>query len=271
MTRRTSVVALAVATAGAAGLVLIVARGRAGTPAAWDDPVTGTRFLAVGPGRFQMGTPSNEHLREDQETLHVVVLRKRYYLAATEVTQAQWTRIMGDNPSHFADCGPSCPVERVTWFDVHRFVDRLNALGVRGYRLPTEAEWEFACRAGGRLAFGARDILSSYDANINGHYPYQAPTGPHRGHTTPVARFAANPFGFFDMSGNVWEWTEDEHCPYRTARAVDPIGSCGSEKRVIRGGSWAFDGGSARCGVRYTHRPQDTGYSIGVRLAHDVF
>jgi len=271
MTHRTSAVALVVAIAAAAGLVLVVARGRPATRVIWDDPVTRLRFRAVGPARFQMGTPASEHLRESQESLHLVVLTKPYYLAETEVTQAEWTRVMGDNPSHFQECGPTCPVERVTWLDVRRFIDRLNAAGVRGYRLPTEAEWEFACRAGGQHAFGARDTLSSYDANINGHYPYRAAAGPHRARTTPVARFAPNTLGFFDMSGNVWEWTEDEHCPYPHARVVDPIGSCSSGTRVIRGGSWAFDGGSARCGARYTHRPQDTGYSIGVRLAHDMF
>jgi len=271
MTPRMSAVALAAATAGAAGLVIVAARTGPATAAVWNDPVTRLRFIAVGPARFQMGTPINEHLREVQETLHAVVLTRRYYLAETELTQAQWTRIMGDNPSHFQECGPTCPVERVTWFDVQRFIDRLNVVGLPGYRLPTEAEWEFACRAGGQHAFGARDTLSSYDANINGHYPYKAPAGPHRGHTTAVAKFPANPLGFFDMSGNVWEWTADEHCPYPSQRVVDPTGSCGSGKRVIRGGSWAFDGGSARCGVRYTHRPQDTGYSIGVRLAHDIF
>ena len=269
MTSRKPAVAL-IAAAAVLALVAIVGRERSAQPTVWDDPLTRLRFIAVGPGRFQMGTPQRELRREVQETQHPVVLTKRYYLAATEVTQAQWMRIMSENPSHFREC-PACPVERVTWFDAQRFIDRLNALGDRGYRLPTEAEWEFACRAGGRSAFGARDTLSSYDANIDGRFPYKTPAGPHRGQPTPVARFAANALGFFDMAGNVWEWTQDELCPYPSQRAVDPIGSCGGEKRVIRGGSWAFDGGSARCGVRYTHRPQDTGYSIGLRLAHDAF
>ena len=258
--------------AGIAALVYVLKRTPpAPLAAVWEDPVTRTRFRAVRPARFIMGTPADERLREAQETPHEVVLARGFYIAETEVTQAQWMRVMTGNPSRFGECGPACPVETVNWSDVRRFIDRLNQLGTPGFRLPTEAEWEFACRAGGREAFGARSTLGSADANIDGRFPYGAPLGPHRGSPTPAGRFPANAFGLFDMSGNVWEWTQDEHCPYPDGPVTDPVAACGSDRYVIRGGSWAFDGGSARCGLRFTHRPQDKGHSLGLRLAHDLF
>lgn len=245
---------------------------RAPSPAAaaeWTDTVTGMRFRRIDAGTFTMGTPDSETLREPQEVLHAVTISRAFYLGEAEVTQREWTRVMGSNPSHFQDCGPGCPVEGVSWSDVQAFIDRLNRLSTPGFRLPTEAEWEYACRAGGSAAFGARGTLSSRDANINGNYPYQAPVGVFRRRPTPVRRFPANRWHLYDMSGNVWEWVQDEHCPYATGPVTDPVGACGSDRRVIRGGSWAFDGGSARCGTRYTHRPQDTGYSLGFRVARE--
>ena len=215
-------------------------------------------------------TQPGEAEREPQEVLHSVRLTKPFYMARYEVTQAQWERVMGSNPSEFQDCGPNCPVERINFYDVEAFIRRLNDASDPGFRLPTEAEWEYACRAGSSEAFGRSASLSSRDANINGNYPYNAPQGTFRQSTTPVGRFPANAWGLFDMSGNVWEWVQDWHCPYPDALATDPVGECRSEYRVIRGGSWAFDAASARCGLRYTHRPQDRGYSLGVRLVHDV-
>jgi formylglycine-generating enzyme required for sulfatase activity len=266
--RRLVAIALVV---GALALLPQMLRAPGDAARVWDDPLTRSRFRLLDPGVFRMGTPPAEERREPQESLHEVRLTRGFYVSETEVTQAAWRRVMGSNPSHFEACGPRCPVERVNWHDVQRFIGRLNAQGTPGYRLPTEAEWEYACRGGSPLPFGHRATLSSRDANINGNYPYQAPRGVHRQSTTPVGRFPPNAFGLYDMSGNVWEWTADDHCPYPAGPATDPIGACGSQYKVIRGGSWAFDAGSARCGVRYTHRPQDLGYSLGFRLAHDVF
>lgn len=245
--------------------------GRSGPPEYWDDPATGTRFRLLGPATFFMGTPEDEALREPQEVRHQVRLTRPFYLAETEVTQAQWERVMYDNPSRFEKCGGDCPVERVSFYDVQRFLRRLNAAAGGGYRLPTEAEWEYACRGQSSLPFGGTRWLSSSFANINGLYPYDAPRGIHRRTTTRVRQFEPNWIGLYDMAGNVWEWVEDEYCAYPDGRAVDPIGRCESDRRVIRGGSWAFDAGSARCGTRYFHRPQDLGYSLGFRLAHDSF
>lgn len=236
----------------------------------WTDPVAGIEFIRLPPGTFRMGTPPAEHGREAQELLHEVTLTRPFSLGKHEVTQAQWTRVMGSNPSHFTDCGPACPVEQVTLHDVEEFIRRLNERAGPGYRLPTEAEWEYACRAGGSAPFGHTASLSSRDANIDGNFPYDAPGGTARNTTSRTGYFPANAWGFHDMSGNVWEWTADWHCPYPGGPITDPTGSCRSEVRVIRGGSWKFDGNSARCGLRYTHRPQDRGYSLGFRLARDA-
>ena len=234
------------------------------------DPHTGMEFVLIRPGTFQMGTPPEEAQREAQEVPHAVRLTKAFYMGRHEVTQAQWMKVMGTNPSHFQSCGPACPVEQVTFFDVEEFIRRLNAASGPGFRLPTEAEWEYACRAGSSEPFGRTASLSSRDSNINGNYPYNAPQGTFRQSPTTVGTFPSNAWGLFDMSGNVWEWVQDRHCPYGQGPVTDPIGQCESPHRVIRGGSWLFDGASARCGLRYTHRPQDKGYSLGVRLVRDV-
>jgi formylglycine-generating enzyme required for sulfatase activity len=236
---------------------------------AWTERVAGIEFVRIPAGTFTMGTPAGEAGREGQEVPHTVTLSRPFYLGKYEITQGQWTKVMGSNPSEFTSCGPSCPVERVSLQDIEEFLRRLNAQGESGYRLPTEAEWEYACRAGGTEPFGHTASLSSREANINGEYPYNAPKGGSRNETTRVGYFQPNPWGLFDMSGNVWEWTADAYCAYPAGAVTDPIGACPSEYRVIRGGSWKFDGNSARCGLRYTHRPQDSGPSLGFRLAHD--
>ena len=250
-------------------------------PPVWTDPASGIELRRVSAGRFRMGTPPAESGREPQEVLHEVTLTRPFYLGTYEVTQKQWAAVMGTNPSHFQSC-TTCPVERVSFHDVEAFIARLNERSGPGFRLPTEAEWEYACRAGGVEPFGGSSSLSSRDANIDGAHPYNGPKGTARNKTTRVGHFAANTWGFFDMSGNVWEWTSDRHCPYTTGalapallghldagHVTDPIGSCASDHRVIRGGSWKFGASSARCGLRYTHRPPDRGYSLGFRLAHD--
>jgi formylglycine-generating enzyme required for sulfatase activity len=254
--------ALAVALASAAC-------GGPPSPRTFADAPAGMQFVRLGPGAFEMGSPERETGRELQERQHRVRLTRPFYLARTEVTQGQWQQVMGTNPSHFAGCGPDCPVERVTYADVMDFLRRVNGGAAGGYRLPTEAEWEYACRAGGTLPFGHTSALDSTAANINGLFPYGAAPTTESAGTVPVGRYPANPWGFFDMSGNVWEWTADDHCPYPEHEVVDPRASCGVPLKVIRGGSWKFDGNSARCALRYTHRPQDRGFSLGFRLARD--
>ncbi len=239
-------------------------------PDVWIEAATGLRFVRVPAGSFTMGTPPGVDGREAEEVPHRVTLTRDFYLGQFEVTQGQWTRVMGRNPSHFQACGEDCPVERVSSPDIQAFIGRLAAETGERFRLPTEAEWEYACRSGATTAYATGDRLTTDQANFNGTGPNPgAPAGLYRETPTRVGSFSPNAWGLYDMHGNVWEWTEDEHCPYPDQPVTDPVGRCGAEKRVIRGGSWYFDANSARCGLRYDHRPQDLGFSLGFRLVRD--
>ena len=259
----------------AAALVLVCLAGcdvqfGLGTDVPLRSTIDGFEMVRLPAGEFWMGSPATEFGREAQEQRHRVRLTRPFFLGVSEVTQKQWRTVMGNSPSHFAACGDDCPVERVNFLEIEAFLDKLNAATGAGFRLPTEAEWEYACRAGSELPFGRQSTLGAADANINGRYPYGAAAGVESQGTMRVGQFGANAWGLFDMSGNVWEWTQDRHCPYQDGDAVDPLGRCESPHYVIRGGSWKFDGNSARCALRYTHRPQDRGFSLGFRLARDA-
>ncbi len=157
---------------------------------------------------------------------------------------------------------------------MQQFLEKLNAHAPQTlrYRLPTEAEWEYACRARTTGPFSTGENLTTAQANYNGAQPYGSfPAGEFRQKTTPAGTFPLNPWGLADMHGNVWEWTSDWYGPYPESGAanIDPHGPASGEKRVIRGGSWFFDANSARCALRYTHAPQDKGFSLGFRVAAD--
>jgi formylglycine-generating enzyme required for sulfatase activity len=188
-------------------------------------------------------------------------------MALHEVTQGQWRAVMGTDPSHFRG-DDARPVERVSWHDARAFAATLSqrSPGNR-FRLPTEAEWEYACRAGSSMPFAFGRTLSTVQANIG---PLEGVALGGRRQTTRVGAFAANPWGLHDMHGNVWEWVEDDHCSYPSGVVGDSPRQCGAALKVIRGGSWAFPAESARCALRYTHRPQDVGYSLGFRLVREV-
>jgi formylglycine-generating enzyme required for sulfatase activity len=239
---------------------------------AWREPASGMRFVRIPAGSFLMGTPPGEPEREAQEGLHPVTLARAFFLGRHEVTQQEWFAVMGTRPSAFADCGGRCPVESVNYSEVQTFLARLRRLSPgRDYRLPSEAEWEYACRAGGATPFATGARLSTRDANVDGRFPLDGDAPEQgRGRPLPVESFRPNAWGLYDMHGNVWEWCADWHCPYTLAPATDPEGRCESGLRVIRGGSWAFSPGNARCGLRYTHRPKDRGHSLGFRVAFDV-
>ena len=252
----------------AAGIALFAARLVAPGPADfYIEPVTGMVLVAVRPGSFMMGSTEGESGRNDDEYLHRVTISQLFYISQHEVTQAEWGRVMRTNPSRFTGC-EKCPVEQVDFYQVNEFLSRLNAgnTAVR-FRLPTEAEWEYACRAGSRTAFGTGEQLSTSQANVDTRY---ARAGSEDGaayeKTLPVGRFAANKWGIRDMHGNVWEWTNDWYGPYDPRQEIDPRGSETGTRKVIRGGSWRFDANSARCGLRYTHAPQDKGDSLGFRV-----
>ena len=235
-----------------------------------EDPVSGMRLVLIPSDSFEMGSPTTEPMREAQELFHVVRLSRPFYLGETEVTQEQWERVLGagQRPSQATTCGPRCPVENVSFEEVREFLRRRNAkTSGRPFRLPTEAEWEYACRAGTTTPFATGTNLSAEEANIHGGHPY-AGGGPglYRGGPKPVGSFAPNAWGLLDMHGNVWEWCHDWHCPYAESPETDPVGQCASNLRVIRGGSWAFGADSARCALRYTHAPRDRGPRAEPRL-----
>jgi len=228
--------------------------------------VTGMVFIRLEAGQFAMGSPVDERGRESQELQHPVTLSKPFWLGAYEVTQRQWTAVMGANPSSFQDGGDSLPVENVTWFEAGAFLQRLKERAPGNhFRLPSEAEWEYACRAGTKTAYSVGETLNRDQANFA-----ESADRAGAGHTTRVGQFSPNGWGFFDMHGNVWEWTEDDHCPYASRGVTDPVARCGDPLKVIRGGSWYFSGDSARCALRYTHRPQDRGFSLGFRVVRTV-
>ena len=231
------------------------------------EPVTGMVLVAVRPGSFMMGSVDEEPGRNDDEYLHRVTITHLFYVGQHEVTQTEWKRVMGSNPSHFTGC-ERCPVEQVDFLQVNDFLSRINAgNAAMGFRLPTEAEWEYACRAGSSTPFNTGAQLTTALANVDTRYGAAgSEDGAAYEKTLPVARFAPNKWGLYDMHGNVWEWTNDWYGPYIPRMENDPRGPQTGQRKVIRGGSWRFDANSARCGLRYTHAPQDKDDGLGFRV-----
>jgi formylglycine-generating enzyme required for sulfatase activity len=256
--------------AALAALLFIAATGArllAPGPAAFVvEPTTGMVLVAIEPGAFVMGSPDTETGRQGDEAQHRVTLTRRIFMGRDEVTQAEWQTVMGTNPSHFADCA-RCPVEQVGFFEVDDFLTRLTARSTAiRYRLPTEAEWEYACRAGSSSPYSSGEHLDARDANINANPMIPVAPDDRARRTTPVGDYRPNAWGLRDMHGNVWEWTNDFYGPYESRVVANPRGSATGTRRVIRGGSWYFDAASARCALRYSHAPDDKGFSLGFRV-----
>lgn len=222
----------------------------------------------VAPAGFLMGSPDSEKERADNERQFRAKLTRPYLLQTTPVTQAQWEAVMGSNPSHFTG-DPRLPVENVSWDDCQEFIGVLRKRGILA-RLPTEAEWEFACRAGTTTPFSFGQTISTDQANYDGNYVYgSGRKGVYRQKTTPVGSFPANPWGLHDMHGNVWEWCEDWFGAYPTGTATDPTGPQTSSHRVLRGGSWRNDPRYLRSASRYSDAPSPRDIIIGFRLSLD--
>jgi formylglycine-generating enzyme required for sulfatase activity len=224
------------------------------------DPLVGT-FILVKGGTFTMGCTSEQSdCDTDEKPTHQVTLRN-FYIGETEVTQAQWRAVMGTNPSGFKNCD-KCPVENVSWMEVQDFISELNSRssGVR-YRLPTEAEWEYAARGGlqsrGYKYAGSKHIdddIAWYSGNAGGK-------------TRPVKGKLPNELGLYDMSGNVWEWCRDWYGSYSATAQSDPKGPDQGSFRVLRGGSWSYVALGCRASIRVSSTPAGRSYTIGFRLA----
>ena len=219
------------------------------------------------PGSFLMGSPESEKQRDKDETQHRVTVTQGFWLGQTEVTQAQWKAVMDSNPSNFV--GDTLPVDSVSWDDAIEFIKRLNAkVGKEVYRLPTEAEWEYACRAGTNTPFHTGKNLTTDQANYNGNYPYAGfPKGEYREKTLPVGSFPGNAWGLQDMHGNLWEWCQDWKGDYAAGEQVDPGWPDSGARRVLRGGSWVGGGGGCRSAYRGGSTPGYRNHHIGFRLA----
>jgi formylglycine-generating enzyme required for sulfatase activity len=232
----------------------------------------GMKFVWIPPGTFVMGSPKEEKERHADETQHKVTLTKSFYMGAYTVTQEQWKEIMGNNPSKNKD-EKNLPVDNISWDDCQEFIKKLRERDKKPYRLPTEAEWEYACRAGTTTPFHFGETISSDQANYNGEEVYgNGKKGVDRGKTTPVGTFPANGWGLHDMHGNVWQWCQDWYGPYPREDVVDPQGA-GTAKthRVLRGGSYGELPEECRSACRYRgYGPDVPCYFYGFRLCFSV-
>jgi len=231
----------------------------------------GMQFVSLPPATFMMGSPKTEPDRSEDEILHRVTLSRGFWMQTTQVTQAHWKEIMGTNPSEFQENGKNRPVESVAWIHVQYFIRELNkAEGTHKYRLPTEAEWEFACRAGTDTPFFFGECLSSDQANYDGRYPLPGcAEGEYLETTLPVASFPPNAWGLYDMHGNVWEWCQDRFGEYPDHPVVDPAGPSKGADRIARGGGWASFAQYCRSAFRFGFYEVYKNCTVGFRLVLD--
>ncbi len=253
-----------------AGSVLIAAEPQAKPDSKSITNTLDMKFVLVSPGTFMMGSPKEEKERKPDEAQHKVTLTKGFYMSVYPVTQEQWTAIMGKNPSKFQG-DKNLPVEQVNWSECQEFIKKLQEKDKRSYRLPTEAEWEYACRAGTTTPFHFGETISTEQANYNGNYVYgTGKKGLYREKTVPVGSFPANAWGLHDMHGNVWQWCQDLFAEYpKQDVATDPLGTTG-ENRVIRGGSWIDNPLECRSAYRGGCKPTLRHGLIGFRLCFNA-
>jgi uncharacterized protein (TIGR02996 family) len=250
----------------------------------------GMELVLVPPGSFWMGSPKGEaESTEGEWPRRPVTITKPFYLGACPVTQGQYAKVTGTNPSHFAVGGrggeamselrdtSSFPVELVSFHEAETFCALLSELPAereagRVYRLPSEAEWEYACRAAGTSTapFHCGPAMSSAQANFDGGFPYGgAPRGPYLERTCPVGSYAPNALGLFDLHGQVWEWCADWHDEdyYAAGPRVDPPGPAQGTQKVVRGGAWFYRAVMCRSACRYNWEPASHGDIVGFRVA----
>lgn len=251
-------------------------------------------FVLVPSGSFMMGSAVTEDWRENDEMQHEVYIDS-FYIGQTEVMQEEYERVMKKNPSEFR--GKNLPVENVSFLDAVEYCNEKSKLenltpcysingqkvtwnkNANGYRLPTEAEWEYACRAGTKTPFNLEKSLDDDDANFYGHYPYQieqnyfdsskleAQPGTYRGHTVSVKSFKPNKWGIYDMHGNVAEWCFDNYAKYSVVESKNPVCDNGSSTRIVRGGGWNDFAKHMRSAYRSSIPQDDIFSSRGFRIA----
>ena len=254
-------------------------------------------MLLIQGGSFSMGSPESEPWRGADEALHTVTISS-FYMRAYEVTQREYEALMGNNPSTFQ--GADRPVEGISWYDAIEFCNAKSAAegltlaytiegqkvvwdrNADGYRLPTEAEWEYACRAGTVTPFNTETSISVDEANYWGHYPYQieenyftqenleTKPGIYREETVVVGSFAPNRWGLYDMHGNVSEWVWDGYSAYDAAAAENPTGAAEASQRVYRGGAWNDFAKNLRSAYRAAMQPELAAFNIGMRLVRNA-
>ncbi|MDO5489387.1 MAG: SUMF1/EgtB/PvdO family nonheme iron enzyme [Bacteroidaceae bacterium] len=213
------------------------------------------KMIKVQAGTFKMGSTTGD---SDEQPVHSVTISKDYYIGETEVTQELWTTVMGNNPSKFAS-DSQFPVENVSWNDCQTFISKLNSLTGANFRLPTEAEWEYAARGGNKSA----GYTYSGSNTIDDVAWYQINSGnePH-----VVKTKMSNELGIYDMAGNVYEWCSDWYGSYSSAAVTDPTGASSGSDRVVRGGTWSVIANHCRCAGRYYSTPTNSTPILGLRL-----
>lgn len=254
-------------------------------------------FVLVKGGSFEMGSSDTEAWRSDDETQHTVTVSD-FYMSIYELTQKEYREITGENPSSFS--GDDLPIENISWMDAVRYcnarsekenltpaytIDGQNVTWDRsanGYRLPTEAEWEYACRAGTATPFNTENSISAEEANYYGHYPYEiednyfsqgnlsTKPGEYRQKTVAVNSFSPNKWGFYNMHGNVSEWVWDYYGVYSTEAQIDPTGVESGTLRVYRGGGWNDFAKNMRSAYRATMEQNKGSFNIGIRLVRNA-
>ena len=244
----------------------------------------GMKFVPISAGTFTMGSPKaeskksgflswlsfNEPVSKLDQTQHKVTISKPFYLQTTPVTQRQWKRVMGKIPSLFKKCGEDCPVESVSWKDAQEFLKRLNQIeSSNNYRLPTEAEWEYACRASATTKYnwGDKGPVCKSGAKNGARFDDESECddiGP-----APVMTYSPNRWGLYDMHGNVWEWCQDFYEKYPTGHATDPKGPTSGKGRIVRGGSYTCNHWEIGAADRNWKPAGDSSPEIGFRVAKD--
>jgi formylglycine-generating enzyme required for sulfatase activity len=231
----------------------------------------GIKLMRIPKGKFLMGSPETGEIRDKNETQHEVTISQNFYMGSTEVTQVQWQKVMRNNPSSLK--GDELPVAEINWEEAVEFCKRLSEMpeekkAGRKYRLPTEAEWEYACRAETTTPFHFGSQLNGRQANFDGTKPYGTEMKvPYLQKPTPVGKYPANAWGLYDMHGNVWEWCSDWYGEYPSGSVTDPSGPATGSLRVTRGGGWYCNAAVCRSAFRGSLVPLYRDFFLGFRLA----